>query len=176
MLHYGDAGNAEHLGQLIPGHLERPGSSAFAGRRLGIGCGACCVECDVAFDLLHDLMNVPVQDRNGSEAPQLVHELVRVTGPPSPRLIDGPEWHVGKDHEGRTGGTSLQVGRQPSELFSSQGAEAARLELQYIDQRDKMHASVIKAVITLVVGRLAESAEIFRDGRVGGVVLAWHRM
>ena len=62
----------EHLGQLIRRHLERPGTGAFAGHRLRIGRGARCVEGDVTFDLLHDLMDVPVQHRHRAEAAQLI--------------------------------------------------------------------------------------------------------
>ena len=60
----------------------------------------------------------------------------------------------------------------PGELIGAEGAEAAWLELQYVDQRDEVHAGVIETVIALVVGCLAEAVEVFGDGRVGGVVLA----
>ena len=99
MLHDRHAGDPEHPGQLIRGHLERPGAGAFARRRLRIGRRACGVEGDVAFDLLHDLMNVSVQHGNRTEAAQLVHELIRIAGTPAPGLVDGPQRHVGEDHD-----------------------------------------------------------------------------
>jgi hypothetical protein len=129
------------------------------------------VEGDVTFDALNDLMDVAVQHRDGPEATQVLHELIRVAGAPAPRLIDGPERHVGEDHNRRAGGAAFEVRGHPGELIGAQSTEALRLELQYVDQRDEVHTGVIKAVIALVGRRLAEAIEIFGDGRIG-VVLA----
>ncbi len=60
----------------------------------------------------------------------------------------------------------------PGELLGAQSPEAARLELQHIDERDEMHAGVIEAVVALVAGGFAEAVEVFGDGRIGRVVLA----
>ena len=130
MFHDRDAGNAEHLGQLIRGHFERGRSRPCAGGGLRIGGRAGRVERHVAFDLLNDLMDVSVQYGHRAETAQLVHELVGVTRPPAPRLIDGPQRHMGKDHDRGAVRASLQVGRHPGELVSAQRAEATGLELQ----------------------------------------------
>ena len=130
------------------------------------------MEGNVAFYFLNDLMYVSVQHGDRAESAQQAHELIRISGAPTPGLIDGPEGHVGKDHNGCACRTSPEVRRQPGELITPQGPKATRLELQYIDERDKVHAAVINAVIALVVRSLTESVEVFRDGRIGGVVLA----
>ena len=39
-----------------------------------------------------------------------------------------------------------------------------------------MHTGVVEAVVTLVVGGLAETVEIFGDARIGGVVLTRNRV
>src|SRR5258708_4705150 len=122
MFHCGDAGYPKHRRQLIRRHLERPGSGPYAGEGLRIGSRASRVESDVAFDLLHNLMNVPVEYGDRAEAAQLAHELIRITRTPAPRLIDRPQRHMGKDDDGRAGGTLLQISRNPSDLTGAQGA------------------------------------------------------
>src|ERR1700688_3752596 len=109
MFHYGDAGYPKHRRQLIRGDLKRPGSGPHAGERLRIGSRASRVESHVAFDLLHNLMNVTVEHGDRAESAQLAHELIRITRTPTPRLIDRPQRHMGKDDDGRAGGTSLQI-------------------------------------------------------------------
>src|SRR5579862_9898602 len=70
----------------------------------------------------------------------------------------------------------LQVRGHPIELFSIQSAETTWLELQDVDQGNEMHARVIEAVITLVVGGFTKSIEVFRDGCISRVVLARYGM
>src|ERR1700693_1700306 len=79
---------------------------------------------------------------------------------------------MGKDHDRGARRSPLQVGRNPRELLRTQGAKTAWFELQYIDEPDEVHAGMVKAVIPLVVGGLTKSIEVFRDRRIGGVVLA----
>src|SRR5882724_2945588 len=133
MFHHGDAGYPKHFGKLIRRHLERTGSRPYAGDGLRIGSRASRVESHVAFDLLHDLVDVTVEYGDRAEAAQLAHELIRITRTPTPRLIDRPQRHMGEDDDGRTGGFALQVRGQPRDLIGAQRAETARLELQYVD-------------------------------------------
>src|SRR5947207_11991834 len=100
MPHDGHAGDAEHPGQLIHRDLEGARARAGTGGRLRIGGRPGRVERHVPFHLLNDLMNVPVQYGHRAETAQLAHEPIRVTRAPAPGLIDGPQRHVGKDHDG----------------------------------------------------------------------------
>src|SRR5258708_21954704 len=101
MLHDRHAGNPEHFGKLVRGHLEWTRAWAFARRRLRIGGRASRMKHDVAFPFLHDLVNVPVQPRDRAEPAQLTHELVGVTGSPAPRFVHRPQRHAREDHNGR---------------------------------------------------------------------------
>src|ERR1700722_15859470 len=87
--------------QLIVSHFEWCRAKALPGCWLRIRGGACRMEGDVAFDLLHDLMDMTFQHGEGAKTAQLAHELFRVSRTPTPGLIDRPQRHVGKDHDGR---------------------------------------------------------------------------
>src|SRR5579864_9494487 len=95
-----DARDAEHAAQLIPGYLERPRAFALAGSGLRVSGRASGVEGDVALDLLHDLMDMAVEDRDRPEATQLCQELIGIAGAPTPGFIDGPQRHVREHHDG----------------------------------------------------------------------------
>src|SRR6267154_5937659 len=71
-----DAGDSEKPWKLFRWDLERPRSRSVARNRLRISHGACGVEGDIPLDLLHDLMDVAVQDRHGTEAFEITHRLV----------------------------------------------------------------------------------------------------
>ena len=115
------------------------------------------MESDVAFDFLNNLVNVAVQHCDRAKAAQSAHQLIRITGAPAPGFVNSPERHVREDHDRGARGSPLEIGFHPGELFGAQGAQAARLELQHVDQADEMHAGMIEAVVALVAGRLAES-------------------
>ena len=66
----GDAGDPEHLRQLLRRHFQRARARAHAGGGLRIGGRARGVKGDVAFDLLNDLMDVSIQHRDRTEAAQ----------------------------------------------------------------------------------------------------------
>ena len=51
---------------------------------------------DVAFHLLHDLMDMPVQDGDRAETLQISERLLAVVGAPTPFGIDRPERDVRK--------------------------------------------------------------------------------
>src|SRR5271155_3792790 len=121
-------------------------------------------------------MNVSVQHRHRAEAAQSTEELFRIPGAPAPGLVDRPERHVREYDDRRAGRAMLQIRSHPSELLVAQSAETARLELQHVDQSDEVHARMIEAVVALVVGGFTESIEVFRDGRIGRVVLARYRV
>ena len=60
-------GNAQNALQLSRGNHHRSGVRRLARRRLGKGSRSCGVERDVAFHLLHHLVDVPVQHGHGAE-------------------------------------------------------------------------------------------------------------
>src|SRR3569832_1148990 len=62
MAHLADAGEAQQLRQLVGGHLQRAGRIADTRRRQRIGGTTNREEGDVTLHLLHDLVDVPVQD------------------------------------------------------------------------------------------------------------------
>src|SRR5262249_31741217 len=107
---------------------------------------------------------------------QQSHELVRITRAPAPLFVDGPQRHVSKHDDGCAGGAALQVLFDPGQLLLAQRAEPARLELQHIDQSNEMYASVIEAVVALVVGSFPEAVEILRNLLIRGVMFAWNRV
>src|SRR5215472_5064840 len=84
VLHRGDAGYPQHSGKLIRGDLERTRARSDARRGLRIGRGARGVKGHVALDLLHDLVDVAVENGHRAEAAQLFHELRRITRSPAP--------------------------------------------------------------------------------------------
>src|ERR1043166_1690015 len=164
------------LGSWSLGTLSGPGPRTVAGRGLRIGGGARGVEGDIAFHLLHDLVDMAVQHGDGTEPAQIAHRLVGVAGSPAPRLIDRPHRHVREHNDWRAGRAAFQILLEPGELVGAEAAKPIGLEVHHIDQRDEVHAVVIEAVISLVGGGLAEAVEIFRSQAVSHVVLAGNGM
>src|SRR3954451_15295075 len=70
----GDARHAEQAAQLLVRDFHRARRRSAAGRRLRESGGARSVEADVAFDLLHDLVDVAVEHGHGAEP---LHQLER---------------------------------------------------------------------------------------------------
>src|SRR5262249_33709779 len=67
-------------------------------RRLRERGGHCGVERDVAFHFLYDLMDVAVQNRDGSESSQKPERLFGVICSPAPLRIHRPKRNVGKHY------------------------------------------------------------------------------
>src|SRR5947207_3130811 len=65
-----------------------------AWRRLWERGGHCGVKRDVAFHFLHDLMDVAVQNRDGSESSQKPERLFGVICSPAPLRINRPKRNV----------------------------------------------------------------------------------
>src|SRR4026208_400764 len=78
------------------GTVIRPGGGGGSGGGLGKGFGAGRMEGHVAFDLLHNLVDVPVQHRDRAEALQHIERLQPIVGAPAPIGIDGPKRDVGE--------------------------------------------------------------------------------
>ena len=95
------AGEPEHFPQPIVGHLHRARRRRRAWRGLREGGRHGRVKRDVAFDLLHDLMNVTVQDRHGTKPLEIRQRAFAILRPPSPLGVHRPERDVGEDDDGR---------------------------------------------------------------------------
>src|SRR5258708_3953647 len=95
-------GDSQHAAQLIRRHFHRPRRWRGAWRRLWECGGQSRVERDVAFHLLHDLMDMPVQDGDGTEALQVSERLLAVVSAPTPFGIHRPERDMSEDDNRRT--------------------------------------------------------------------------
>src|SRR3954471_8490207 len=89
-----DAGNAEQAAKLVVGDLHRSGGGRGARRRLREGGRARGVERDIAFHLLHHLMDVTVQHRHRAEILEIIQRAGAVLRAPAPGRIDRPERDV----------------------------------------------------------------------------------
>ena len=113
------------------------------------------MEGDVAFDLLHDLVDVAVEDGDGAEALEVGEGLCAVLRAPAPFGVDHPERDVGEDDDGRGGGEGCEVLLQPGELF---GAELAHgVDLEGVVEADEVDALVVEAVPAVAEGAFAEA-------------------
>src|SRR5690242_8081990 len=101
------------------------------------------MEGDVAFDLLHDLVDVPVQHGHGSESLQIRQRSGAVVRAPAPLRIDRPQWDVREDDDGRAALEPLQILFEPLELLVPERAQAARLEIDDVDEADEVDAVVV---------------------------------
>src|SRR5579862_7776960 len=153
--------DTESRRQLISWDYQGARTHTDARRGLGICRGPRRMEADMALDLLNDLMDVAIQDRDRAKTPQLCHQQRSICGAPAPRLVDAPEWHMCEYDDRRAGRSPPQVGLHPRELLGAECAERARLEIQHIDQGDEVNTFVVEAVIALVARRLSEAKEVF---------------
>ncbi len=78
---------------------------------------------------------------------------------------------MGEYDDRGAGGASLEIRSDPVQLLRTEAPQSSGLEIQNVDQRDEVHAGVIKAVITPVLRGLAEPREVFAAGRIGNVML-----
>src|SRR5208282_3835925 len=167
-----DAGDAKQAAQLVVGDLQRPGRGRRARRRLRKRRGARGVEGDVAFHLLHDLMDMAVEDGHRTEALEVFQDAAAIFRAPAPIRINAPERDVGEDHDGCRSRTALDVGFEPFELLVAEVAESARLEIDDIDEADKMHAVGVEAIPAGTLGAAPVALAIKLQFRVEEVMLA----
>ena len=131
------------------------------------------MERDVAFDLLHELVDVAVENGHRSEALEIAERDGSIVRAPSPIRIDRPQGDVGEDDDRRRGAQALDVVLQPLELIGSEKAEAAGLQVGHVDEADEVHAALIEAVPAGALGVLAVALEIGLAGPlIDDVVLA----
>src|ERR1700756_1909158 len=172
----GDVGDAENRAQLVVGDFHRPGRGRRARRWLREGGRPGGVECDVAFDFLHDLVNVAVEHRHRAEAFEVVERARRVFGAPAPGGIDRPQRNMGEDDDRGRGGTAFEVVLQPFELLVAEIAQPAGLEIDHVDEADEVHAVGIEAVPARALGAATVAVAVKLNVLVEDGVLARHVM
>src|SRR5215471_14623624 len=114
----------------------------------------------MAFDLLHDLMNVAVQDRDRAEPFQIGQGAFAVVGSPSPFGIHRPEWNVSEDDDRRAAFEPLDVALEPLELFGAERTEPPGFEIDDVDEADEVHAALIEAVPASALRPFAEPLQV----------------
>ena len=85
------------------------------------------MEGHVAFDLLHDLVDVAVEHGDGAEALQEIERACAVIRAPTPFVVDEPERHMREDDDRRRRRLAAQVVFEPDELLVAKIAETAGL-------------------------------------------------
>src|SRR5882724_3230393 len=103
--------------QLVGWHLHRSGRGSFSGRRLRKRSRHGGMEGNLPFDLLHDLMNMSVQHRDGTETLDVRQSLFAVVSSPSPLGIDSPQRNVRKEHNRSAGRAAFEIVLKPFQLF-----------------------------------------------------------
>ena len=164
------------LRSLSSGDLHRAGRGRGARRRLRKGGRARGMESDVAFHLLHHLMDVAVEHRHRAEALEQLKRPAAVLGAPAPFRINRPERDVREHHDRRRGRAVFHVGRKPGELVGAEIAEPAGFQIDDIDQADEMHTARIEAVPAGAFAAAAITIQIELAVLVEEIVLARHVM
>src|SRR5207249_8725443 len=95
-------GHSQQASQLFRRNLHWTRRRRRTRMRLREGGRGGRVESDIAFYLLHGLMNVSIENRYRSKTLQIRKCLGTVFGAPSPLRIDIPERHVRKHNHRRT--------------------------------------------------------------------------
>ncbi len=78
------------------------------------------MERDIAFHLLHCLMDVAVEHGHRAESLEVAQSLRAVIRPPAPRGVHTPERNVREHHDRRAAREMLDVALDPVELLGSQ--------------------------------------------------------
>ena len=118
------------------------------------------MKCNVAFHLLHGLVNVAIEHGDRPETFEIPKRLLAVVRPPTPLGIHGPKRDVREDHDGRTAFQSLHIFFQPLELLRAEGAESTRLEVYYIDQADEVDSIFVETVPAATLRCLALAVQV----------------
>jgi len=93
------------------------------------------MEGDVAFDLLDDLVDVPVEHGHRTEALQIAERPAGVRRAPAPLLVDRLQWQVGHQHDRRARGTAGNILFQPFELLGPSELDTARTPINSVRGR-----------------------------------------
>jgi uncharacterized protein (DUF1800 family) len=132
---------------------------------------------DGALDLLHELVDVAVQNGHRTEPFQQTERLFGILGTPAPSRIDRPQGYMGKDDDRRRGGKPGEIVGEPGQLLRAKLAKAAGLQIDDVDKPNEPNTAVIEGIISGSLGALAVAIDIgFAERLVDHVVLAGHIM
>src|SRR5262249_45011975 len=168
------AGGAEARAERCLRYLLRAGRWRAARRRLRESGRARGVEGDIAFNLLHHLMDVAVEYGHRAEAFHVGERAAAVLGAPAPLRIDRPQRDMREHHDRRRRRAAFEIILDPFELLFAETTHATALEIGDIDETDEVHAIGIEAIITWTLGATAVAFLVELDLGVDEVVLAWH--
>ena len=168
-----DACDPEQRAELLGRHRHRSGRWRIPGRGLREGGRSRGMEGHVAFDLLHDLVDVPIEHRDRAEALQEAERLQAIVRAPAPVGVDRPERDMGEDDDRRRVRFVLDIVGEPGELVGPEPSKAAGLEVDHVDEANEMNAVIVEAVPTRALGALAVTVEIgLAQALVDDVMLA----
>ena len=129
------------------------------------------MEGDVALNLLHHLVNVPIEHGDRAEALEDCESLCTILGPPAPFGVNGPERNVREDDDRCASAKVGNVLGEPFQLRSADHTEAFQLDA--VIETDEMHALVVKALPGFAGGRFAEALEKQFAVIASDIVFAW---
>src|SRR6266403_1353052 len=174
-LHVIDIGYAKHTAQLVGGNLHRSRAFSLARRGLGEGCRECGVKSHIAFNFLHGLVNVSVQNCYRAKLLEIRERLRAVVGPPSPLRIDRPERDMGKDNDWRAVLQVLDITFKPLELIVAEGTQTAGFEIHHVHKADEVNAILVEAVPALSFGVFCVTLAKHGALVIENVVFSWHK-
>src|SRR5215469_11879214 len=128
----------------------------------------------VAFNLLHDLMNMAVENRHRPKSLNEIQRPPRVLCAPTPIWVDGPQRYVGKHHDRRARRAACEIILQPRKLFFAEIAEAAGFEVHNVNESDEMHAAGIETVPARAFGVATVTLSVKLHFFVKKIVFARH--
>ncbi len=152
-----DVSYTQQSAQLFCGNFHRAGRRSCSGPGLRKRRGCRGVERDVAFNLLHGLMNVSVKHRHGTEFFEIGKRLRAIVSAPAPLGIYGPQRDMCEHHNGRAFGKVLHIFLHPLKLIIPQISQAAGFQIHHIVQPDEVDALMVKAVPAPPLGKLAKA-------------------
>ena len=120
-LDVGDAPDAKYRAQLFSRNGQRRRRRSRARRRLRKARRQRCVECDVAFHLLYDLMNMTIEHLvQRTESLATVYNACSASSVPQPQsFVDRPQRDMSEDDDRRGGGVTIIVLGEPGELLGA---------------------------------------------------------
>src|ERR1700752_5220578 len=119
-LHQMDLSDSQSAAKFVGRNLHRTRRGSRPRSRLRKGRRHRGMKADVALNFLHRLVDVPVENRDGAEAPQVAEGFFAVSSAPAPVRIDGPERKMREYHDGRTFRFRQEVVFEPGKLFPAQ--------------------------------------------------------
>src|SRR3954463_6627292 len=124
-----------------------------------------------SFHLLHNLMNVAVEDGDGPEALEQVEGLSTILGGPTPFRVCGPQRNVSENHNRSAGPQLGHIVLEPRHLLGSNRTQA--FELRGIVQTDEVNALVVEALPAAPAGVFSETLEVLLAVVAQQIVFAW---